>query len=94
MTDKPRIVVTRRIPDEALELVGEASEMWLSPHDRPLTEAELHEAIAGADAVVTMLHDRVDAPFLDAAGRAAAMRGQRRRRLRQHRRRRRAASAA
>ena len=68
MTDKPRIVVTRRIPDEALELVGEASEMWLSPHDRPLTEGELHEAIAGADAVVTMLHDRVDAPFLDAAG--------------------------
>ena len=68
MTDKPRIVVTRRIPDEALELLGEASEMWLSPHDRPLTEAELHEAIAGADAVVTMLHDRVDAPFLDAAG--------------------------
>ena len=68
MTDKPRIVVTRRIPDEALELLGEASEMWLSPHDRPLTEGELHEAIAGADAVVTMLHDRVDAPFLDAAG--------------------------
>jgi glyoxylate reductase len=65
---KPRIVVTRRLPDEALELLGEASEMWLSPHDRPLTEDELYEAVAGADAVVTMLHDRVDGPFLDAAG--------------------------
>ena len=68
MTGKPRIVVTRRIPDEALERLGEASEMWLSPHDRPLTDTELHEAVAGADAVVTMLHDRVDGPFLDAAG--------------------------
>ena len=60
--------MTRRLPDEALELLGEASEMWLSPHDRPLAEDELHEAVAGADAVVTMLHDRVDGPFLDAAG--------------------------
>ena len=65
---KPRIVVTRRIPDEALARLGDASDMWLSPHDRPLTEEELHAAISGADAVVTMLHDRVDGPFLDAAG--------------------------
>jgi glyoxylate reductase len=69
VTSKPRIVVTRRLPDEALELLGAASDMWLSPHDRPLTEDELHEAVAGADAAVTMLHDRVDGPFLDAAGR-------------------------
>ena len=68
MTGKPRIVVTRRLPDEALELLGEASEMWLSPHDRPLAEDELHAAVADADAAVTMLHDRVDGPFLDAAG--------------------------
>ena len=68
MQAKPRIVVTRRIPDEALARLGDASDMWLSPHDRPLTEEELHAAITGADAVVTMLHDRVDGPFLDAAG--------------------------
>ena len=68
MQAKPRIVVTRRIPDEALARLGDASDMWLSPHDRPLSEEELHAAISGADAVVTMLHDRVDGPFLDAAG--------------------------
>jgi lactate dehydrogenase-like 2-hydroxyacid dehydrogenase len=28
----------------------------------------LHAAVAGADAVVTLLHDRVDEPFLEAAG--------------------------
>ena len=42
--------------------------MWLSPHDRPMTPTELHAAVAGADAVVTLLHDRVDDAFLDAAG--------------------------
>jgi len=63
-----RIVVTRRIPEPALELLHGAGEVWLSPHDRPMTTDELHAAVAGADAVVTLLHDRVDDAFLDAAG--------------------------
>ncbi len=63
-----RIVVTRRIPEPALELLNGAGDVWLSPHDRPMTTAELHAAVAGADAVVTLLHDRVDDAFLDAAG--------------------------
>jgi glyoxylate reductase len=64
----PRVVVTRRIPEPALELLRSAGELWVSPKDRPLTREELFEAIAGADAVVTLLHDRVDDAFLDAAG--------------------------
>ncbi len=63
-----RVVVTRRIPQPAIEKLRAAHDVWVSPHDRPLEQAELHEAIAGADAVVTLLHDRVDAGFLDAAG--------------------------
>jgi glyoxylate reductase len=63
-----RIVVTRRIPDPALELLRGAGEVWLSPHDRPMTTEELHAAVAGAGAVVTLLHDRVDDAFLDAVG--------------------------
>jgi glyoxylate reductase len=65
---RPRIVVTRVIPEPALDLLREAGEMWLNPEDRALTRDELHAAIAGADAVVTLLHDRVDDAFLDAAG--------------------------
>jgi glyoxylate reductase len=63
-----RIVVTRRIPEPAVELLQAAGDVWVSPHDRPLEAAELHEAVAGADGVVTLLHDRVDDAFLDAAG--------------------------
>jgi glyoxylate reductase len=63
-----RIVVTRRIPDPALALLDPAGAVWVSPHDRPLTTDELHAAVAGADAVVTLLHDRVDEAFLAAAG--------------------------
>jgi glyoxylate reductase len=63
-----RIVVTRRIPEPAIEHLRAAGDVWVSPHDRPLRTEELHEAVAGADAVVTLLHDRVDDGFLDAAG--------------------------
>jgi glyoxylate reductase len=66
--EEARIVVTRRIPEPALELLRGAGEVWLSPHDRPMTTEELHAAVAGAAAVVTLLHDRVDDVFLDAAG--------------------------
>ncbi len=63
-----RIVVSRQLPEPALEILRAAGDVWLSPHDRPLTVAELHAAVAGADAAVTLLHDRVDDAFLAAAG--------------------------
>jgi glyoxylate reductase len=68
MADSPKIVVTRRIPEPAVDLLREAGDVWVSPDDRPLEVPELHAAIKGADVVVTLLHDRVDDAFLDAAG--------------------------
>jgi lactate dehydrogenase-like 2-hydroxyacid dehydrogenase len=65
---KPRIVVARRIPEPALELLGGSGEVWVSPVDAPLPVPDLHTAVAGATAVVTVLHDHVDDAFLDAAG--------------------------
>ena len=67
-TKKTRIVVTRRIPDRALALLRASAETWVSPHDRPLTVGELHDAVAGASAVIALLHDTIDDALLDAAG--------------------------
>ncbi len=63
-----KVAVTRRIPEPALELLGAETDLWISPLDAPLPTDELHAAISGVDAVVTLLHDRVDDGFLDAAG--------------------------
>jgi len=68
VTPRTRIAVTRRVPQPALDRLSAAAAVWVSPHDRPLSAPELHEAIAGVDAVMTLLHDRVDDAFLDAAG--------------------------
>ncbi|MEU8634358.1 D-glycerate dehydrogenase [Amycolatopsis sp. NPDC048633] len=64
----PKIAVTRWIPDAAVKVLAEAGDVVVSPADRPLTPAELHEFAAGADAVVGMLHDRLDGALADAAG--------------------------
>jgi lactate dehydrogenase-like 2-hydroxyacid dehydrogenase len=61
-------VVTREIPDAALKVLRDAGEVWMSEADRPLSPAELREAVAGASAVVGMLHDRIDGDVADAAG--------------------------
>ena len=64
-----RVAVMRAIPEPALDLVRSSGhDLWVSPHDRPLTSEELHGHVAGAEAAITLLHDRVDGAFLDAAG--------------------------
>ena len=63
-----RIVVTRTLPDSALEILREAGEVDVHRQDRPLTPEELREAVRGAHAVVAMLHDRVDDEVVEAAG--------------------------
>jgi glyoxylate reductase len=68
VSDRPSVAVTRRIPEPALDLLRATADLWVSPHDRPLRPAELHAAVRGVDAAVTLLHDRVDDAFLDAAG--------------------------
>ncbi|WP_328607333.1 D-glycerate dehydrogenase [Amycolatopsis sp. NBC_00345] len=68
MPARPTIAVTRWIPDEALKVLAEAGDVKLSDADRPLTPEELREFVAGASAVVSMLHDRIDGSVAEAAG--------------------------
>ncbi|HEX4518642.1 MAG TPA: D-glycerate dehydrogenase [Gaiellaceae bacterium] len=63
-----KVTVTRTIPEAALELLRAGTELWVSPLDAPLPLEQLYAAVSGVDAVVTLLHDRVDDAFLDAAG--------------------------
>jgi glyoxylate reductase len=63
-----RIAVTGRIPDAGFELLHEAGDVvaWDSL-DVPTVE-QVHEMVAGAEAVLTLLTTKVDDAFLDAAG--------------------------
>ncbi|MFW2333886.1 2-hydroxyacid dehydrogenase [Ilumatobacter sp.] len=64
-----RVVVTGRIPDDGLEILRTAGEVWSWEHDEPIPVDVRNEQLADADAAVTLLTDRVDDAFLDAAPR-------------------------
>jgi len=64
-----KIFVTRKIPGDYLERLKSAGhELVLSEFDRPLTGEELVVRVKGADALLTLLTDRVDGDLMDAAG--------------------------
>ena len=65
---RPRVFVARRIPDEGLEPIRAACDLDLWEDDLPPPRDELLRRVAGVDGVLTLLTDRVDDAFLDAAG--------------------------
>lgn len=65
----PRIVVTGRIPAAGLDLLRSAGQVWSWDSDDPIPVDVRDRELANADAAVTLLTDRVDAGFLDAAPR-------------------------
>jgi glyoxylate reductase len=64
----PIFAVTNRLPEPALELLREAGELRLAEASTALAREELLALVAGADAALTMLFDRVDEEFFAAAG--------------------------
>ncbi len=64
-----KVFVTRKIPGKALDkLTSSGHEVEISKFGRPLTQEELVEKVKGADALLTLLTDRVDGDLMDVAG--------------------------
>jgi len=66
---RPRVVVTGRVPAAGLETLHDIADVWAWDGDDPIPTEERDRRLADADAVMTLLTDRVDAAFLDAAPR-------------------------
>jgi glyoxylate reductase len=62
------VLVTRRLPAEALDRVGARCDMTLHDTEDAMVRYRLLTAVAGKAGAITLLTDRVDDEFLDAAG--------------------------
>ncbi len=66
---KARVFITRRLPEAGLAPLREADvDIDMRDADDPIDREGLLAGVRGAGAVVTLLTDRVDASFLEAAG--------------------------
>lgn len=63
-----KVVVTGRLPEAVLGELAAAGTLWTPPDGGPLSPEELRAAVPGANAIVSMLHDRIDGAVADAAG--------------------------
>jgi len=64
-----KIFVSRNIPGQALDkLKNSGNEVKISEFDRPLTPEEFLEGAKGADAVLSLLSDKIDGEVVEAIG--------------------------
>lgn len=68
MTDRWPVLVTRRLPQPAMDRIAERCDVTLHEGEVAMAREDLLRAIAGKAGVVTLLTDRVDDELLDAAG--------------------------
>jgi len=65
---KPLVIVTRKLPDAIETRMRELFDTRLNLDDKPMTQADLIEAIQKADVLVPTVTDRIDSKVLVRAG--------------------------
>ena len=65
---KPLVVVTRKLPDTVETRMRELFDARLNLDDKPMSQAELTEAVKTADVLVPTVTDRIDAAVLGQSG--------------------------
>ena len=63
----PSILVTRRLPSSIISKLETVGTVEMFSGDRTISPEELRDRIAGKDALVSMLTERIDASIIDAA---------------------------
>ena len=63
-----KVVITGRVPSAAVEMLAAEHDVTSWDSETLVSREELLQRVAGADAIVSLLTERVDAELLDAAG--------------------------
>jgi glyoxylate reductase len=65
---KPKVFVTRLIPDKGLDIVKDACDVDLWQNELPPTRGELLQHVRGVDGLLSLLTDRIDGDVMEEAG--------------------------
>ena len=71
MSARPRVVITRKIPEACEAEAARRFDAVLNPGDTPLTAEQLRDALRTADGLLPTVTDKVTAEVLGVAGRRA-----------------------
>jgi len=65
---KPKVIVTRKLPDPVETRMRELFDAELNLRDGPMTRAELEDAVGRADVLAPTITDKIDADLIAKAG--------------------------
>jgi glyoxylate reductase len=68
MVERPRIAVTRRLPEPVERRMAELFDVTLNPHERPLAREEIAALMRTNDVLVPTITDRIDGGLIAQAG--------------------------
>ena len=57
---KPRLFLSRKLPDLAMQRLNEAFDLRFNPEDRALSKKEIMEGVKDAEALICLLTDNID----------------------------------
>ena len=63
---KKKVLVTRKLPDDAMKLLYETCEVELNPYDRVMTEDELIQGLSDKQGLLCLLTDTINSAIMDA----------------------------
>ncbi|OPY77933.1 MAG: putative 2-hydroxyacid dehydrogenase [Syntrophorhabdus sp. PtaU1.Bin153] len=63
---RPKVYITRRIPEPGISLIEESCDVTLHPYDEPPAHEEIVNRIRDKDALLCLLSDRIDKEIIDA----------------------------
>src|ERR1044071_2811897 len=67
-TKKPLVIVTRKLPDSVELRMRELFDARFNPEDKPMSQAQLAEAVRSADVLVPTVTDKIDSSLLSKSG--------------------------
>ncbi len=68
-TNRPKVLLTRELPEVAIEKLEEKVDLEIFPHDRVMTPEELKEKVSDKDGLLCLLTDTISPELMDAAPR-------------------------
>jgi glyoxylate reductase len=68
MMSKPKVFITRAIPEKGLEIIRDFCDVDLWPNELPPARDELLQHVRGVDGLLSLLTDKIDSEVMDEAG--------------------------
>ncbi|GAI48852.1 unnamed protein product, partial [marine sediment metagenome] len=68
MAEKPKVLLTRLLPQDGIDLLEKHVELEINPEDKIMPKEKIIDKIKDKDGLICLLTDKIDTEIIDAGG--------------------------